>query len=154
MVWIAETGSGPSKTQSAWDSNWVSKYGGVDDPHRRNGLEPTDFRPRKYAFQKQALLRRNHLPQKNNDYSLTKRILSVPKCIVLKEYNFRGRSLHPAYPFFDKRHGPAYGSFYLPFHYVRTGCYWVEDEHLGPGSYKVYLDEYAPASQPAEIAAT
>jgi hypothetical protein len=74
----------------------------VDDPHRRNGLEPTAFRPRKYAFQKQALLRRNHLPQKNNDYSLTKRILSVPKCIVLKEFNFRGRSLHPAYLFLIK----------------------------------------------------
>jgi hypothetical protein len=91
MFWIAETGSGPSKTQSAWDSNWVSKYGGVDDPHRRNGLEPTAFRPRKYAFQKQALLRRNHLPQKNNDYLLTKRILSVPQCIVLKEFNFRAK---------------------------------------------------------------
>lgn len=40
----------------------------------------------------------------------------------------------------------ADGSFYLPFHYVRAGRYWVEDEPFGPGNYKVYLDEFAPAS--------
>jgi hypothetical protein len=44
------------------------------------------------------------------------------------------------------------GSFYLPFHYIRVGPYWVEDEPIGPGNYKVYLDQWAP--EPVEIAAS
>jgi hypothetical protein len=31
------------------------------------------------------------------------------QCLVLREFNFHGRSLHPAYPFYDKRHAPADG---------------------------------------------
>jgi hypothetical protein len=45
VFWIGETGNGPTNTQSAWDTNWVRSYGGVDDPVRRNGYEPSGFRP-------------------------------------------------------------------------------------------------------------
>ena len=50
VFWIGETGSGPSNARSAWDKNWVSSYGGVDDPVRRRGSEPTEFRPRENPF--------------------------------------------------------------------------------------------------------
>jgi hypothetical protein len=50
VFWIGETGSGPTNARSAWDKNWVSNYGGVDDPVRRRGYEPTGFRPRENPF--------------------------------------------------------------------------------------------------------
>ena len=50
VFWIGETGSGPSNARSAWDSNWVAAYGGVDDPLRRKGFEPVAFRPRENPF--------------------------------------------------------------------------------------------------------
>jgi hypothetical protein len=50
VFWIGETGSGPSNASSAWDSNWVAAYGGVDDPVRRKGFEPAAFRPRENPF--------------------------------------------------------------------------------------------------------
>ena len=45
VFWIGETGSGPSNSRSAWDSNWMGAYGGVDDPVRRKGCEPAGFKP-------------------------------------------------------------------------------------------------------------
>jgi hypothetical protein len=50
VFWIGETGSGPTNRRSAWDTNWVSNYGGVDDPVRRRGYEPTRFRPLENPF--------------------------------------------------------------------------------------------------------
>src|SRR5260370_33126728 len=50
VFWIGETGSGPTNTRSAWDRNWVSSYGGIDDPVRRNGYEPARFRPLENPF--------------------------------------------------------------------------------------------------------
>jgi hypothetical protein len=50
VFWIGETGSGPTNARSAWDKNWVSSYGGVDDPVRRRGYEPAGFRPRESPF--------------------------------------------------------------------------------------------------------
>jgi hypothetical protein len=50
VFWIGETGNGPTNTQSAWDTNWVRSYGGVDDPVRRNGYEPSGFRPLENPF--------------------------------------------------------------------------------------------------------
>src|ERR1700740_928889 len=35
---------------AAWDKNWVSSYGGVDDPVRRRGYGPAGFRPRENPF--------------------------------------------------------------------------------------------------------
>jgi hypothetical protein len=50
VFWIGETGSGPTNRRSAWDSNWVSNYGGVDDPVHRNGFGPAAFRPLQNPF--------------------------------------------------------------------------------------------------------
>ena len=50
VFWIGETGSGPTNRRSAWDTNWVSNYGGVDDPVRRRGYEPIRFRPLENPF--------------------------------------------------------------------------------------------------------
>src|SRR6201997_4893676 len=50
VFWIGETGSGTTNTRSAWDRNWVSSYGGVDDPVRRRGYEPAGFRPLENPF--------------------------------------------------------------------------------------------------------
>jgi hypothetical protein len=50
VFWVGETGSGPTNTRSAWDSNWEGTYGGVDDPVRRNGFEPVGFRPLQNPF--------------------------------------------------------------------------------------------------------
>jgi hypothetical protein len=35
---------------SAWTSDWVGSYGGVDSPSRRLGYSPRDFRPRENPF--------------------------------------------------------------------------------------------------------
>jgi hypothetical protein len=48
--WVGETGSGTANTHSAWEQNWVSRYGGVDDPVRRKGYEPAGFRPQENPF--------------------------------------------------------------------------------------------------------
>ena len=50
VFWIGETGSGPTNTRSAWDNNWVSSYGGVDDPVHRSGFGPAAFRPLQNPF--------------------------------------------------------------------------------------------------------
>jgi Protein of unknown function (DUF3300) len=50
VFWVGETGSGPANTRSAWDGNWVSSYGGVDDPVQRRGYEPARFRPLENPF--------------------------------------------------------------------------------------------------------
>jgi hypothetical protein len=50
VFWIGETGSGPTNTCSAWDKNWVSSYGGVDDPVRRSGYGRAGFRPLQNPF--------------------------------------------------------------------------------------------------------
>ena len=50
VFWIGETGSGPTNTRSAWDKNWVSSYGGVDDPVRRSRYGPAGFSPLENPF--------------------------------------------------------------------------------------------------------
>ncbi|HZS73365.1 MAG TPA: polysaccharide deacetylase family protein, partial [Candidatus Nitrosotalea sp.] len=35
---------------SAWDDNWTSRYGGVDDPNTRNGYLPSGFVPKENPF--------------------------------------------------------------------------------------------------------
>jgi hypothetical protein len=50
VFWIGETGSGLSNTHSAWEQDWVSRYGGVDDPVLRKGYEPAGFRPQENPF--------------------------------------------------------------------------------------------------------
>ncbi len=52
--WIGEGASGNnnfiSNTQSAWDDNWQTHYGGVDDPKNRNGFYPAGFTPQENPF--------------------------------------------------------------------------------------------------------
>jgi hypothetical protein len=50
VFWIGGTGSGPTNARSAWDKNWVSSYGGLDDPVHRNGYAPAGFRPLQNPF--------------------------------------------------------------------------------------------------------
>ncbi len=50
VFWVGEVGGGPANTRSAWDPNWERTYGGVDDPMRRNGFEPAEFRPLQNPF--------------------------------------------------------------------------------------------------------
>jgi hypothetical protein len=50
VFWVGETGSGPANTRSAWDRKWLNSYGGVDDPVRRKGYEPAEFRPLENPF--------------------------------------------------------------------------------------------------------
>ena len=50
VFWVGETGSGPANTHSAWEQDWVGRYGGVDDPVRRKGYEPAGFRPHENPF--------------------------------------------------------------------------------------------------------
>jgi hypothetical protein len=50
VFWVGETGSGPTNTHSAWEQDWVSRYGGVDNPVRRKGYEPAGFRPQENPF--------------------------------------------------------------------------------------------------------
>jgi hypothetical protein len=50
VFWVGETGSGPTNARSAWDQNWVSSYGGVDDPVHRMGYRPSAFKPMQNPF--------------------------------------------------------------------------------------------------------
>ena len=54
LFWVGE----PSDADNAfipndvsyWDKDWQLHYGGVDDPHNRNGFWPADFRPKENPF--------------------------------------------------------------------------------------------------------
>lgn len=52
--WVGEA-AGPdndfiSNTQSAWDIQWVQRFGGVDDPKNRKGYFPAAFTPKENPF--------------------------------------------------------------------------------------------------------
>ncbi len=52
--WIGEEAGEDNKnisnSPSAWDDKWVSHYGGVDDPAKRNGFLPSKFTPKENPF--------------------------------------------------------------------------------------------------------
>jgi hypothetical protein len=53
IFWIGEgtTPRNPTPNRaSSWDSNWMGKYGGVDNPNRRNGFIPASFTPGQNPF--------------------------------------------------------------------------------------------------------
>lgn len=53
VFWIGEPkGGGSSKNNalSAWDDEWQTHYGGVDDPVNRNGYYPAGFIPKENPF--------------------------------------------------------------------------------------------------------
>ncbi len=52
--WIGEPADSEngyiSNYESAWDINWLSHYGGEDDPTNRNGFYPASFIPKENSF--------------------------------------------------------------------------------------------------------
>jgi hypothetical protein len=54
LFWIGEEANADngyiSNKRSHWDNEWVSSYGGVDDPRRRKGFSPASFRPKENSF--------------------------------------------------------------------------------------------------------
>ena len=54
LFWVGEA-SGEENAfipndQSYWDQDWQDHYGGVDDPERRSGHWPADFKPKENPF--------------------------------------------------------------------------------------------------------
>lgn len=54
MFYVGEAASADNgyiaNNDSAWDGTWVEGYGGIDDPHRRDGWLPAAFTPRENPF--------------------------------------------------------------------------------------------------------
>ena len=54
LFWVGEDGSDDNdyiaNQSSAWDSNWLESYGGVDTPYARNGYHPKSFTPKENPF--------------------------------------------------------------------------------------------------------
>jgi hypothetical protein len=54
LFWIGEEGTEDNgfipNLQSVWDDTWSEDYGGMDDPHNRNGYVPTNFTPSENPF--------------------------------------------------------------------------------------------------------
>lgn len=54
VFWVGEEASNEnnyiSNKSSAWDSDWVESFGGVDNPDERNGWFPKDFIPKENPF--------------------------------------------------------------------------------------------------------
>jgi hypothetical protein len=54
VFWVGES-AGPdnaniANAQSSWDDRWQKHFGGVDDPHRRQGSRPAGFVPKENPF--------------------------------------------------------------------------------------------------------
>ena len=54
MFWVGEAATADndyiSNSQSAWDDNWRTHFGGTDDPQARHGWLPAAFTPRENPF--------------------------------------------------------------------------------------------------------
>ena len=54
VFWVGEEGTDEngyiSNNQSAWDTNWIGHYGGIDDPYNRSGFSPKNFIPEENSF--------------------------------------------------------------------------------------------------------
>jgi hypothetical protein len=54
LFWIGERASAENdfipNHESYWDKDWRARYGGVDDPERRNGYCPAGFKPKENPF--------------------------------------------------------------------------------------------------------
>ncbi len=54
VFWVGEKASADNdyipNSQSAWDDNWLSDFGGSDDPTKRNGFFPAGFTPKENPF--------------------------------------------------------------------------------------------------------
>lgn len=54
VFWVGEGADAEnafiSNTSSAWDTDWQSHFGGLDDPNERNGWFPAGFIPKENSF--------------------------------------------------------------------------------------------------------
>ena len=54
IFWVGESASQDndyiSNRQSAWDGAWQEHFGGIDNPEKRNGYWPSDFKPKENPF--------------------------------------------------------------------------------------------------------
>ncbi len=54
MFWVGEKADGSNdyipNEASAWDSHWMGKFGGIDNPYSRNGYSPSGFNPKQNPF--------------------------------------------------------------------------------------------------------
>jgi hypothetical protein len=54
LFWVGEPSDSENdfipNDQSYWDKDWQLRYGGIDDPMRRNGHWPADFTPKENPF--------------------------------------------------------------------------------------------------------
>ena len=54
LFWVGESADSENafipNDQSYWDRDWQNHYGGVDEPERRNGYWPADFKPKENPF--------------------------------------------------------------------------------------------------------
>lgn len=54
VFWVGEKASKDNdfigNDKSAWDSNWVKSFGGIDTPNKRNGFYPRNFEPNENPF--------------------------------------------------------------------------------------------------------
>ena len=54
LFWVGESADSENafipNDQSYWDRDWQNHYGGVDEPERRNGYWPANFKPKENPF--------------------------------------------------------------------------------------------------------
>lgn len=54
FFWVGEGASGDnggiSNSASTWDEQWLQHFGGVDDPNKRSGYQPSGFTPKENSF--------------------------------------------------------------------------------------------------------
>jgi len=54
IFWVGESANQDNNyipnSQSAWDENWQEHFGGIDNPEKRNGFCPADFKPKENSF--------------------------------------------------------------------------------------------------------
>jgi hypothetical protein len=54
LFWVGEAAGEENafipNDQSYWDESWLDHYGGIDNPERRSGYWPADFKPKENPF--------------------------------------------------------------------------------------------------------
>lgn len=54
MFWVGEKASGANdyipNEASAWDTHWLERFGGIDNPYKRDGYYPHGFTPKENPF--------------------------------------------------------------------------------------------------------
>lgn len=111
--WIGQPVGTGHRVQSAWDPQWQSHFGGVDDPNHRqnNGYWPAKFKPSQNSF-----------------YA----------ALPYDEFDAQGKRKASAkkIPWYDAKHPPAAGESILKNHWLRVvfagRAVYVQWEDVGP----------------------